>query len=105
MWRNFTYEKEEIKKKYINYKDFTHHYNLDGTRKEKFISWLQDQGIEFEIEELEENWDYIQNRILSEVASSIWGKEFLFIKMLEEDKQAQEALKHFEEARELISSG
>ena len=97
--------KEEIKKKYINYKDFTQHYNLDGARKEKFILWLQDQGIVFDTEELEENWDYIHNRILSEVASSIWGKEFLFMKMLEEDKQAQEALKHFEEARKLISSG
>ena len=97
--------KEEIEKKYINYKDFTQHYNLDGARKEKFISWLKDQDIEFTTEELDENWDYLQNRILSEVASSIWGKEFFFKKLLEEDKQAQEALKHFGRARELIGAG
>ena len=57
---------------------------------------------EAKTEELEEHWDYIQNRILSNVASSIWGKEFLFKKLLEADEQAQEALKHFEEARELL---
>ena len=58
--------------------------------------------MEFETDELEEHWDYIQNRILSNVASSIWGKEFLFKKLLEVDEQAQEALKHFDEARELL---
>ena len=55
-----------------------------------------------EIDELEEHWDYIQNRILSNVASRIWGKEFLYKKLLEEDDQAQEALKHFDKAGELI---
>ena len=62
------------------------------------------QEIDYEIDELEEHWDYIQNRILSNVAGSLWGKEFLFKKLLESDKQAQEAIKHFAEARELISS-
>ena len=60
--------------------------------------------MKFEIEELEEHWDYIQNRILSNVASNIWGKEFLYKKLLEADVQALEALKHFNEARELISN-
>ena len=58
--------------------------------------------MEFKIEELEEHWDYIQNRILSNVASNIWGKKFLYKQLLESDAQAIEALKHFDEARELI---
>ena len=63
---------------------------------------MEKQEIEFVEYELEESWDYIQNRILSNVASSIWGKEFLYKKLLEADKQAQEALKHFDKAWELI---
>ena len=97
--------KTEIQNKYDNFMDFNKSYNLNGKRKNNFFSWLKTQEVEFEVEELEENWDYIQNRILSEAASSIWGKEYLFKKLLEEDKQAQEALQHFEEARELIRSG
>ena len=48
------------------------------------------------------SFDKIQNRILSNVASSIWGKEFLYKKLLDADEQVQEALKHFDEAGELI---
>ena len=97
--------KNEIQNKFGNFKDFTKSYNLNGRRKDDFFSWLETHEVEFEAEELEENWDYIQNRILSEAASSIWGKQYLFKKLLEADKQAQEALKHFEDARVLISSG
>ena len=63
---------------------------------------MENQEIDFVEHELEENWDYIQNRILSNLASSIWGKEFLYKKLLEVDDQAKEALKHFDEARKLI---
>ena len=97
--------KNDIQNKYNNFKDFTKSYNLNDRRKDNFFSWLEAQEVEFKAEELEENWDYIQNRILSEAASSIWGKQYLFKKLLEADKQAQEALKHFEEARMLINSG
>ena len=73
-------------------------------RRDKFFLWLKNQEIDFEAEELEENWAYIENRILANVASSIWGKEFLYKKLLDTDKQAQKALLHFEEAKELIGT-
>ena len=38
--------------------------------------------IKVEKEELEEYWGNIQNSILSNVASSIWGKEYMFKKLL-----------------------
>ena len=75
---------------------------LNGKKKKDFFNWLETQKVDFETAEVEENWDYIQNRILSNVASNIWGKEFLYKKLLEADVQALEALKHFDEARELI---
>ena len=57
---------------------------------------------EFSEDELKEDWDYIENRILAEIASSIWGKEYLYKHRLTKDVQAQEALNHFNKARELF---
>ena len=94
--------KNEIVAQYDNFNDFTQFYHINGKGKKDFFSWLETQKVEFETDELEKHWDYIQNRILSNVASSIWGKEFLFKKLLEVDEQAQEALKHFDEARKLL---
>ena len=94
--------KNEIAAQYDNFNDFTQFYHINGKGKKDFFSWLEAQKVEFETDELEKHWDYIQNRILSNVASSIWGKEFLFKKLLEVDEQAQEALKHFDEARKLL---
>ena len=94
--------KNQIQDQYTNFEDFNESYNLNGKRKDDFFGWLENQEIDFVEHELEENWDYIQNRILSNLASSIWGKEFLYKKLLEVDDQAQEALKHFDEARKLI---
>ena len=79
-------------------------YQHTVKKKTQFFRWLEKQEIEFKEEELEEHWGDIQNRILSNVASSIWGKEYMFKQLLITDKQAQEALKHFIKARELISS-
>jgi carboxyl-terminal processing protease len=94
--------KNQIQDQYTNFEDFSESYNLNGKRKDDFFGWLENQEIEFVEYELEEYWDYIQNRILSNVASSIWGKQFLYKKLLEADDQAQEALKHFDEAGKLI---
>ena len=65
--------------------------------------WLGKQEIEFSEDEIKEDWEYIENRLLAEVASRIWGKEYLIKHNLAHDTQAQEALKHFNEARELIA--
>jgi len=94
--------KNEISDQYDSFDDFTTSFHLNEKRKRDFFSWLKTQKVEFETEEVEEHWDYIQNRILSNVASSIWGKEFLFKKLLEVDNQVQEALKHMDDARKLI---
>jgi carboxyl-terminal processing protease len=96
--------KREIQDLYATFEDFTTAYNLDNKGRKKFFNWLEGQEITFEAEELEENWEYIQNRILSNVASSIWGKVYLYKKLLDTDKQVQEALLHFDEAKELIGS-
>ena len=55
-------------------------------------------------DELIEDWVYIKNMILAEVASSLWGKEYLYKHKLIHDDQAQEALKHFIDAQDLFSN-
>jgi len=95
--------KEDIQKKYRKFNSFTRQYELKEKGKKEFYNWLEGQEIEFSREELDENWPYIENRILAEVSSRIWGKEYLFRKLLDEDSQAQEALLHFNEARQLLT--
>ena len=96
--------KSDIQYKYETFDDFTKNYYLNNKKKTIFFRWLEKQEIEFKEEELEEHWGDIQNRILSNVASSIWGKEYMFKQLLKTDKQAQDALDHFIKARELIRS-
>ena len=96
--------KTDIQNKYNTYAEFTKYCFLDSKKKNNFFTWLEKSDVEFDKEELEEHWDYIQNRILSNIASSIWGKEFLFKQLLKTDTQAQEALDNFHKARTLLSS-
>ena len=96
--------KNNVQKKYGNYLKFQSNYKIEGKEKKSFIQWLSEQGIEFSKEEIDEDWKYLENRILSELASSLYGKEFLFKQLLMQDTQAQAALEHFKEARELFKN-
>ena len=72
--------------------------------KNQFFKWLEKQEIKFSEDEIIADWNYLENSILAQVASSIWGKEYLYKHKLVQDIQAQEALKHFNDARELYSN-
>jgi carboxyl-terminal processing protease len=95
--------KNNIQEKYSNYKDFSNNYTINGAGKNQFMLWLGKQKIEFSEDEIKEDWEYIENRLLAEVASRIWGKEYLIKHNLAQDTQTQEALKHFNEARALFA--
>ena len=96
--------KDDIMGEHKTFEDFTVSYKLKKKQRESFYLWLRNQEIDFEATELDENWTHIENRILANVASSIWGKEYLYKKLLDTDKQAQEALLHFDDAKELIGA-
>ena len=91
--------KGAVEKEYQDYKSFSKYYTIPEKR---FLKWLNNQEIEFEPSELKENWAYIENRILSNLASSIWGKQYLYKKLLDTDEQVQEAILHFDEASKLL---
>ena len=48
------------------------------------------------------NWEYINNRIQSELASNLWGKDYLYFMRLNIDKQFQTALDNFDKAKSLL---
>ena len=96
--------KQNIQKKYKSYKSFEKKYKMDAKNKNSFYSWLKEKNVEFKKEEIEESWLEIENRILANVASSIWGKQFLFKHLLKIDNQIQEALKNFNSAEKLIKN-
>ena len=95
--------KGEVEDQFLSYTSFSESFNLNGKKQKMFFKWLEKQDIEFKESELKENWIYIENRILSDIASSIWGKEYLYKKLLDTDKQVQDAILHFDEARKLIN--
>jgi hypothetical protein len=68
-----------------------------------FFKWLKGNDLDFDSDELLENWATIENRIKAQLASAIWGKSFMYMVLLENDVIAQEALIHFEDAKTLIS--
>ena len=95
---------EFIKKKYNSYEQFSTKYQINNTKKQKFFTWLKNEKIEFVKEELNNDWIYIENRILAEIASRNWGKKYFYKQLLKTDEQAQEALKHFGEAYKIFNN-
>ena len=63
-----------------------------------FLIHLEQDSIDVITDSLSINLDYISNRIKSELAGSIWGKNESTNLRLLMDSQVIEALKHFNEA-------
>ena len=93
--------KTKITDKYSDYNNFKQKYKFDKKEKSNFFDWLTNQNIDYLQDELNEHWELIHNRILAEIASSIWGKEFLFKQLLIQDIQVNEALNNFDFAKKL----
>ena len=95
--------KEELNGKYDTVEKFSESYNLNKKDRDNFIKWLKEKEIEVEEEELEKDWEFLSNRIKAEIAGAIWGKRNLYRMLINSDLQVLEAMKHFPEAKELIS--
>ena len=95
--------KNIIEKKYPSYTKFKNEYKINGNKKKNFFNWLSDENIEFSIEELDENWNYIENKIMAEIANKVWGKEFFYKQSLLKDIPIQDALTHFSQAAKLYN--
>ena len=69
-----------------------------------FLVHLEEDSIDFVRDSLSIDMDFISNRLKSELAGSIWGKNESTNLRLLMDNQVIEALKHFNEADAFIKS-
>ena len=69
-----------------------------------FIDWVitEDEKIDLNIDEINEDWLYIENRILAEIANSFWGKNNYYHILLNQDSQFLTGLENISKAKSLI---
>ena len=94
--------KSDVTDSYGDFIQFQTDFSIGRNKQKAFFKWLKEKGVEFKKDELLENWPTIENRIKSQLASAIWGKASMYKVLLENDKIAQEALNHFNDAKSLI---
>jgi carboxyl-terminal processing protease len=95
--------KPDVTETFDTFKKFQSSFTLGKSKQKVFFKWLKGNDLDFDSDELLENWATIENRIKAQLASAIWGKSFMYMVLLENDVIAQEALIHFEDAKTLIS--
>ncbi|MBT6870822.1 MAG: S41 family peptidase [Candidatus Marinimicrobia bacterium] len=95
--------KSDVINTYSTFEKFLANFMMDKRKQKLFFKWLNNKELEFEKDELIENWSTIGNRIKAQLANAIWGKSSMYKVLLENDEIAQEALNHFDDAKSLIS--
>ena len=81
---------------------FISDYHLSKDDKNNLKIILKDLDEEFEDQDLDNDWDYIENRIKAQIANAIWDKSAMYKVNLHMDKVAAEGLKQFEAAQLLL---
>ena len=80
---------------------------LNITNSSEFLSWLKNKLddeiiIEYQEDSLLVDWDFINNRIQSEIAANLWGKDYRYYMRLKMDQQFQTALDNFDLAKSFV---
>jgi len=99
--------KSNFKKTYKSFKKFNslRQKNIGVMiNQSSFIQWIneQDSTINILTNDLNKDWNYLENRILADIASANWGKDYYYNILLNEDKQFLTSLKHLEDAKALV---
>jgi carboxyl-terminal processing protease len=93
----------ELNGRYPDVASFVEGMDMDEKEREVLAMWLREQGEETKDKSLEADWDFLANRVASEVAGLIWDREAQIRVRLDRDKQVKEALKLFGQARDLLA--
>jgi carboxyl-terminal processing protease len=94
----------DYKDEFNSFKDFKNNWEVPDSLFSSFLMHLEKDSIEVVTDSLAVNLEYISNRIKSELAGSIWGKNESTNLRLMMDSQVLEALKHFNEADAFVKS-
>ena len=81
-----------------NFKRFKKTWQVNQSVYSEFLNYLGNDSISFNPDSLLKDEDFIHNRIKSEIAGTIWGKDEATSIRLDHDNQISEALKYFNEA-------
>ncbi len=69
-----------------------------------FMSWANsmDDSLELISSSIEEDWMFLENRILANIANHYWGKNYNYYVLLNEDNQFLSSLDYIKDAQELM---
>ncbi len=81
-----------------DFKNFKKKWQVNQSIYSEFLDYLDSDSITFNPDSLLKDKDFIYNRIKSEIAGTIWGKDEATSIRLDHDNQISEALKYFNEA-------
>ena len=81
-----------------DFKIFKKKWQVNQSVYSEFLDYLDNDSISFNPDSLLKDKDFIYNRIKSEIAGTIWGKDEATSIRLDHDNQISEALKYFNEA-------
>ena len=81
-----------------DFKSFKKKWKVNQSIYSEFLDYLDSDSISFNPDSLIKDKDFIYNRIKSEIAGTIWGKDEATSIRLDHDNQISEALKYFNEA-------
>ena len=81
-----------------DFKNFKKNWQVNQSVYSEFLDYLDSDSISFNPDSLLKDKDFIYNRIKSEIAGTIWGKDEATSIRLNHDNQISEALKYFNEA-------
>ena len=93
---------ENIKNQYKKYQDYQSFYKQKNINYSQFIKWLKNNNYNFEEDSLKKDWEYIENRIVAELANKIFNRNQYYKTIILNDKTVLEALNYFEDARLLL---
>ena len=81
-----------------DFKNYKQNWQVNQSVYSQFLDYLDSDSISFNPDSLLKDQSFIYNRIKSEIAGTIWGKDESTSIRLSLDNQVSEALKYFNEA-------
>ena len=87
---------------YESFTRFKKDWKVNQAIYSQFLDYLDSDSISFIADSLEIDRTFIDNRIKSEIAGTIWGKDESTSIRLALDNQVSEALKYFNEANAFL---
>ena len=82
--------------------DFNRDFQVSADLVEDFLTYVKDQDVDFEREELDKDMGYLKSVLKAEVAGAVWGKSAYYQMFVSNDPQVTAALSHFDEAAEFL---